>query len=151
MHREEVDFFVNALESVKEEFYLEAINKFKTLIKEFPESELCDDAEFNIGLCYFNMIQFGKAIESFEKVIYTYPDSTISILEGDNEFGKTAAKSYYAIINCYLAQGNIEIAEMTLEKLDDKKFIDSYIIQNDNKISYLELAKKIIEQYKKNS
>ncbi len=148
MHKEEVDLFVKALKSANEEFYFEAISEFRALIEKFPNSELCDDSEFNIGLCYFNMMQFEKAIESFYKVIDTYPDSTISILEGGNEFGKTAAKSYFAIVNCYMAQGDNDSAILTLKKLKNKEFNDSYIIKDDRKISFYELAKQTLELMK---
>ena len=148
MHKEEVDLFVKALKSANEEFYFEAISEFRNLIKNFPNSELCDDSEFNIGLCYFNMMQFEKAIESFYKVIDSYPDSTISILEGGNEFGKTAAKSYFAIVNCYMAQGDNDSAILTLKKLKNKEFNDSYIIKEDRKISFYELAKQTLELMK---
>lgn len=148
MHKEEVDLFVKALKSANEEFYFEAISEFRNLIKNFPNSELCDDSEFNIGLCYFNMMQFEKAIGSFYKVIDSYPDSTISILEGGNEFGKTAAKSYFAIVNCYMAQGDYDSAFLTLKKLKNKEFNDSYIIKDDRKISFYELAKQTLELMK---
>ena len=148
MHKEEVDLFVKALKSANEEFYFEAISEFRNLIKNFPNSELCDDSEFNIGLCYFNMMQFEKAIGSFYKVIDSYPDSTISILEGGNEFGKTAAKSYFAIVNCYMAQGDNDSAILTLKKLKNKEFNDSYIIKEDRKISFYELAKQTLELMK---
>lgn len=148
MHKEEVDLFVKALKSANEEFYFEAISEFRNLIKNFPNSELCDDSEFNIGLCYFNMMQFEKAIGSFYKVIDSYPDSTISILEGGNEFGKTAAKSYFAIVNCYMAQGDNDSAFLTLKKLKNKEFNDSYIIKDDRKISFYELAKQTLELMK---
>lgn len=148
MHKEEVDLFVKALKSANEEFYFDAIIEFRNLIKNFPNSELCDDSEFNIGLCYFNMMQFEKAIGSFYKVIDSYPDSTISILEGGNEFGKTAAKSYFAIVNCYMAQGDNDSAFLTLKKLKNKEFNDSYIIKDDRKISFYELAKQKLELMK---
>lgn len=149
MHKDEVDLFVKGLENAKSEFYLDSINEFKKLIKDFPDSELCDDSEFNIGLCYFNMMQFEKALESFYKVIDSYPDSTISILEGGDEFGKTAAKSYFAIVNCYMAQGDIDSAFLTLKKLKNKEFNDSYIIREDRKISFYEIAKQTLELIKK--
>ena len=41
------------------------------------------------------MNNFTKAIDSFEKVITEYPDGTISILDGGNEYGKTAFKCHY--------------------------------------------------------
>ena len=43
------------------------------------------------------MNNFTKAIDSFEKVITEYPDGTISILDGGNEYGKTAAKCHYGL------------------------------------------------------
>ena len=94
-------------------------------------------------------MQFEKAIESFYKEIDTYPDSTISILEGGDEFGKTAAKSYFAIVNCYMAQGDIDSAFLTLKKLKNKEFNDSYIIREDRKISFYEIAKQTLELIKK--
>lgn len=149
MNKEEVDLFVKALKSANEEFYVGAINEFRTLIKKFPNSELCDDSEFNIGLCFFNMMQFEKAIESFHKVIEYYPDSTISTLEGGNEFGKTAAKAYFAIVNCYMAQGDIDSAFSTLKKLKNKEFNDSFLIKEGSKISFYDIAKQRLEFMKK--
>jgi len=146
MHKDEVDLFVKGLENAKSEFYLDSINEFKKLIKDFPDSELCDDAAYNIGLSYFYMQQFQKAIESFEKVINYYPDSTISILEGGNEFGKTAAKSYFGIINSYLATGNLQKAEHTLHKLND--FNNSYVLNNNLKTTFRDLSINVIKKYK---
>jgi tetratricopeptide (TPR) repeat protein len=117
MHEEEIQFFVQALKNAKDEFYLDSLKMFRQLIDEFPNSELVDDSYFNIGLCYFNMNQFEKAIENFRFVIENHSDATISILEGGNEFGRTSAKCYLGIINCYLGLDEIERANEFLEIL----------------------------------
>ena len=76
----------------QDEFFLDSINEFRNIIHKYPDSELADDALYNIGLCYFNMQQFDKSISYFETVIKDYSEGTISILDGGNEFGKTSAK-----------------------------------------------------------
>lgn len=146
MHKVEVEFFVKGLENAKEEFYIDSINEFKNLIHDFPDSELGDDALYNIGLCYFKLKQLLKSIEIFEKVINQYPDATISILEGGSEFGRTAAKAYYGIINCYLAMGEVVKAESVINYLDE--YDDSYVISNVKKRTFKELSIELINRFK---
>jgi tetratricopeptide (TPR) repeat protein len=146
MHDKEITYFSIAIEKVRSEFYVDAINEYAQLIKEFPESELVDDALYNIGLCYFHMNQFDKAIEYYQKVVVDYPDSTISILEGGHEFGKTSAKCHYAMLNCYLALGNISKANEQIEFT--KNYPNSYVLINEEKRTFTELA--IIDMNKYN-
>jgi uncharacterized protein YlzI (FlbEa/FlbD family) len=147
MHEKEIQLFTNAIQLAKDEFYLDAINIFEQLIKEFKDSELVDDALYNIGLCYFNMNQFERAIELFQKVIHQYPDATISILDGGNEFGKTAAKCYFGMMNCFLGMGRYDLALDVLNALDE--FPDSYIvIDSGKKRTFKELAEKALNIYK---
>ena len=60
MHDKEITYFSSAIEKVRSEFYVDAINEYTQLIKEFPESELVDDALYNnyylIKLKYFGNI-----------------------------------------------------------------------------------------------
>lgn len=150
MHEKEIQLFTQAIQMAKDEFYLDAIKMLEQLTKEFKDSELVDDAYYNIGLCYFNMNQFERAIELFQKVIHQYPDATISILDGGNEFGKTAAKCYYAIMNCFLGMGRVELAMDVLNSLDD--FPDSYIItENGDKRTFKELAENALNLYKQHT
>ncbi len=145
MHDKEITYFSSAIEKVRSEFYVDAINEYTQLIKEFPESELVDDALYNIGLCYFNMNQFEKAIEYYQKVVDDYPDSTISILEGGNEFGKTPAKCHYAMLNCYLAMGDLVKAKKHVALL--LSYNNSYVIIGDKKKSFYDLAQSLINIY----
>lgn len=146
MHEKEIQLFTNAIQMAKDEFFLDAIQKLEQLIKEFKDSELVDDAYYNIGLCYFNMNQFEKAIELFQKVIHQYPDATISILDGGNEFGKTAAKCHYATMNCFLGLGRFDLALDILNALDD--YPDTYVLIDGQKKTFKEITLRAIEVYK---
>jgi TolA-binding protein len=146
MHTKEIRLFTKALQLAKDEFYIDSLHAFQLLIKEFPDSELVDDSIFNIGLCYFNMNQFERSIESFDNVISSHPDATISILDGGNEYGRTAAKCYLGIINCHLGLGNIEKARSLLKILEN--FTDSYILrQNGDKELFYSIAERAINVY----
>ncbi len=144
MHDKEIQHFTKALQQAGSEFYLDAIVEFRALIEEFPSSELVDDALYNIGLCYFQMNQFDKAITQYQEVIDKHPNATISVLEGGNEFGKTAAKCHYAIMNCYLGQGEVDKAKQVTDILN-KYDEDSYVLVNDKKITFKELSEKALK------
>jgi TolA-binding protein len=144
----EIQLFSDGMNLANDEFYLDAITKMKELISKFPDSELVDDAIYNIGLCYFNMSQFVNAINYFNKCIAEYPDGTISVLIGGNEYGHTAAKCYYAIMNSQLALGNIEDAKNALDMMAE--YPDSYVqLENEDKITYEALAKKAFQVFNK--
>lgn len=147
MHDKEIELFTKALQACNDEFYIDAIETLLELVSTYPDSELADDALYNVGLCYFNLNQFEKAIEYFQKVIDEYPDGTISVLEGGNEYGSTSAKCYYAIINCLLAIGKMEEIENILYKLES--YPDSYIINSEGtKLTYKEYAELAVNVFK---
>lgn len=147
LREKEIQLFTEALEKARAEFYLDAIKLLEQLIEEFPDSELVDDALYDMGLCYFNMNQFEKAIEYFQKVIDEYPDATISVLTGGSEYGKTAAKCYYALMNCYLGMNNMDLAWSMIKELDN--YPDSCIyIDNGLQKTFKEIALNAIKVYK---
>jgi tetratricopeptide (TPR) repeat protein len=144
MRDQEIKLFSVGINSAKEELYFDAISSMVELINQFPDSELVDDAIYNIGLCYFNMNQFEKAIAYFDKCIDNFPEATISVLTGGNEYGRTAAKCYYAIMNCNLALGKIDDAVLALNCLTN--YNDSYVqLDNDEKVTYEDLAKNAFQ------
>ena len=145
MHDKEITLFVNGIKHAQDEFFLDSISEFQLLVDQFPDSELADDALYNIGLCYFNMHQFEKSVGFFETVIHDYPDATISILDGGNEFGKTAAKCHYAIVNCYLALNELDNAKIELDKL--KIYTESYMLVEENKITFHQFTERSIKIY----
>lgn len=145
MHEKEIIYFSEALKLAKGDFFIDAVEKFKKLIEEFPNSDLADDAMYNIALSYFNMDQFEKAIEELKLLINKYPNGTIAALDNTKEFGKTAAKAYYLIVNCYLGSGQVDKAKETLSKLG--QYTDSYVEKNGKRMTFDQLAKKSIEVY----
>jgi TolA-binding protein len=148
MHDKEISIFTEGLKQAQDEFFIDSIEVFHKLIDAYPDSELADDAIYNIGLCFFQMNQFVKAIEFFNKGINNYPDATISILDGGNEFGKTAAKCYFAIVNCHLAMGNLEKAKENAATIAN--FSNSYVVVEDKKQSFADLANNAINVYMNN-
>jgi hypothetical protein len=92
------------------------------------------------------MNQFEKAIFFFKKCIDEYPDGTISVITGGNEYGNIGAKCWYAIMNSYLALGKIDDAKNSLDILSN--FLDSYVEQtNGEKITFQKLATNSFNLY----
>jgi len=145
MHEKEIKNFIEALQLAKNRFYVDAIQKFQNVVDEFPESDLADDALYNLALCYYEMNQFYKSIEVIENMIQKYPDATITALENSNEFGKTAAKGYYLIFQCHIGLGNIEKAKSYLPILD--KYPNTYVIKDSLKYSFRLIADNALETF----
>ena len=145
MHEKEIQYFTEAFQLTQDEFFVDAIHIFQKLVDEFPESDLADDALYNIGLCYFEMNQLQKSIEVLEEMIEKYPDATITALESGDDFGKTAAKAYYLIVQCYIGLGDIQKAESYIPILEN--YPNTYVIKNSEKLSFAQLAKELITKY----
>ena len=145
MHEKEIRYFIKAFQLTQEKFFVDAIHIFQKLVDEFPESDLADDALYNIGLCYFEMNQFQKCVEVLEKMIEKYPDATITAIENGNEFGKTSAKAYYLIVQCYIGLGDIKKAESFIPILEN--YTDSYVMKDSEKSSFAMISKELIKTY----
>ena len=146
MNNKEIQYFTEGFKLASKQFYIDSMHKFQELVDEFPESDLADDALYNIGLCYFEMNQFQQCIDTLLGMIKKYPDATITSLEESNAFGRTAAKAYYLILQCHLGLNDIQSAEAILPKLD--LYTDTYILVNDQKIFFSEIAQNTINKYK---
>jgi tetratricopeptide (TPR) repeat protein len=145
MHENEILCFTDAIQLVHDKFYVDGINKFQQLVNEFPESDLADDALYNIGLCYFEMNQFNQCIEILEEMIEQYPDATISALESENEFGKTAGKALYLIILSSIALDDKNKVEYYMKSIND--YNDTYMTNDGKKITFPELAQKAVKKF----
>jgi tetratricopeptide (TPR) repeat protein len=146
MEDKEIQYFTDGMKLVSNEFYFDAIHKFNMLIEEFPISDLAIDSLYNIGLCYFKMKQFEMAIETFQQVLAMYPEATISNLSNENIFGKTAAKCLYSILLSHLLMGHskeaLEISSQLTQFSED-----TYIIVDDERITYAELADIVLKNF----
>jgi outer membrane protein assembly factor BamD (BamD/ComL family) len=145
VHEKEIQYFTEAFQLAHDKFYLDAINQFNALIDEFPDSDLADDAFLNTGLCYYAMNQFEKSIEVLNYLIQHYPEATISALNDGNEYGKTAAKAYYLMVQCYIGLDDIEKAKTYIPIIGT--YTETYVETKDGKIYFSELAEQAIQTY----
>jgi len=53
----------------------QAIQTFIRLTREFPQSDLADNAFYNMGICHKELKEFEKAFVAFKTVVVQYPDS----------------------------------------------------------------------------
>lgn len=65
--------YADAYESFKAGNYGEAREKFRQFIKNFPDTEYSDNAQFWIGECFYVEEEYEKAILEYENVIKNYP------------------------------------------------------------------------------
>jgi len=145
MHEKEIQYFTEAFQLAQDKFYIDAMHKFNKLVDEFPESDLADDALLNVGLCYYEMNQFAQAIEILEHVIELHPEATISVMGSGNEFGRTAGKAYYLIVQCYIGLGDIKKAESYIPIL--RNYPKTYIENEHGKITFDKLAEESIKTF----
>ena len=138
----EITLFTQALSCAQEERFVEAVEGFKELMDTCPESDLADDACYNIGLSYMLMNQPIKALQFFQKVLEDYPHGTISVLGAEDEYGLTASKTRYAMINCLCSLNKVpEAKEIYAELKNDQ---DSHVIQLGKKITFASLGKALL-------
>ncbi|MBM4271368.1 MAG: tol-pal system protein YbgF [Deltaproteobacteria bacterium] len=65
--------YAAAYESFKEGKYEKARDEFQNFLKQYPDAEYSDNAQFWIGECYYFEKQYEKAILEYEKVVKNYP------------------------------------------------------------------------------
>jgi len=102
-----------------------ARRKFEAFLKQFPTSELSDNAQFWIGETYFLKKDYEKAILEYEKVIAKYPEGDkvssamlkqgLAFLElGDKTNGRSLLKR---VMDRYPQSEQADIAKKKLESL----------------------------------
>ena len=103
----------------------EARRRFETFMKQYPNTELSDNAQFWIGETYYQKKDYEKAILEYEKVIVTYPEGEkvssalfkqgLAFLElGDRTNGKNLLKR---VMERYPQSDQADMAKKRLETL----------------------------------
>jgi tol-pal system protein YbgF len=69
----EKNLYEQTLKKYHEEKYEKAIIGFKGFLKDYPKSDLADNAQFWIGECYMAMKQYEQAVLAYQEVIKKYP------------------------------------------------------------------------------
>ncbi|HSH43317.1 MAG TPA: tol-pal system protein YbgF [Arenicellales bacterium] len=72
---EEQAAYDSAFELLKQSRYNDAIIEFRSMVSEFPNGALVDDAQYWIGEAYYVTRDFENALNAFQTVVNRYPDS----------------------------------------------------------------------------
>jgi tol-pal system protein YbgF len=94
-----------AYEAFKEEKYEKAREGFQTFLKQYPNTEYSDSAQFWIGESYYFERNYEQAILEYEKVIKTYPQG--------NKAPNALLKQGFAFLNI----GDKSSAKLLLEQV----------------------------------
>ena len=92
-------------------FYREAVEAFQRIVTDYPDSELADDAEFQVAICAsagssdsaYDQKLTAKAMEKFEEFSRNHPDSEfVQEAKGEiSELTEKKAKSLYETAEFY--------------------------------------------------
>ena len=97
--------YESAYNAFKEEKYEEAREGFHNYLKQYPNTEYSDSAQFWIGECYYFERKYEQAILEYEKVIKNYPQG--------NKVPNAMLKQGFAFLNL----GDKPSAKLLLEQV----------------------------------
>jgi len=118
-----------ALQVFKDKKYKESRAKFEAFIKDYPKSDLADNAQFWIAETYYAEKNYEDAILAYEALLKKYPDSkktSSAMLKqasafidiGDAKTGKIILKK---LVEKYPDSKDAELARKKLTEVDKKK------------------------------
>ena len=119
------DLYRDAFETFNKGDLVKARRKFEAFLKQYPNTELSNNAQFWIGETYYQKKDFEKAILEYEKVITQYPEGgkipvalfkeALAFFElGDKE---NARRLLRGLIERYPYSYQAEIAKRKLETI----------------------------------
>lgn len=105
-----------------------AIQGFEGFIQAFPRMPNAADAQYNIGMSYYNMGRWGDARDAFQKVINNYPQAQGTVVpDSYYKLGQTyerlsqvdnAKKAYEFVIQKYPTTTTATLAKQLLDRLN---------------------------------
>jgi TolA-binding protein len=103
------------------------------LVLQFPDSDLADNAYYNLGIIYKRLEKFGKALIEFKTVVKHYPDSDAAIFAPDeiealNELSDPACELFYEGQTLMIQKKNEEA--QTIFKRITTEYPNSDLIDN---------------------
>ena len=119
-----------ALQAFRDKKYKESREKFEAFIKDYPKSDLTDNAQFWIAETYYAGKNYEDAILAYEALLKKYPDS--------KKASGAMLKQAFAFI---------EIGDAKTGKIILKKLVEKYPDSKDAELA----RKKLAEMEKKNS
>ena len=117
-----------AYDAFKSKRYKEAREKFEAFIKEYPQDELTDNAQFWIAETYYGEKDYEGAILAYEVILKKYPKSdkasgallkqALSFIEiGDRKTAKTILEK---LLESYPESKEVELAKKKIEEIDKR-------------------------------
>ncbi len=106
-----------------------AIQGFEGFIQAFPRLANAADAQYNIGMSYFNLNRMNEARAAFQKVISDYPQNTDRVPEAYYKLGQTferltqienAKRTYETLIQKYPTTFSASQARNALDRLNKR-------------------------------
>jgi tol-pal system protein YbgF len=124
--KDKASLYESAYDAFKDKKYKEARENFEAFIKEFPQDELTDNAQFWIAETYYGEKDFEGAILAYEAVLKKYPKSekaSASLLKqgfsfieiGDKKTGKTILEK---LLELYPESREAELAKKKIEEIE---------------------------------
>ena len=124
--RDKVSLYEEAYDAFKDKKYKQSREKFEAFMKEFPQDELADNAQFWIAETYYGEKDYETAILAYEGVLKKYPKSEkaqgallkqgFSFIEiGDKKTGKTILEK---LVETYPDSREAELAKKKSEEIE---------------------------------
>jgi tol-pal system protein YbgF len=104
-----------------------AIQGFQGYIQTFPRTAQAADAQYNIGMSYYQQSKWPEARDAFQKVISDYPQNTERLPEAYYKLGQTferlnqldnARRAYETVIQKYPTSFHANQARPALDRLN---------------------------------
>lgn len=106
-----------------------AIQGFQGFIQTFPRTAQAADAQYNIGMSYYQQGKWPEARDAFQKVISDYPQNTERLPEAYYKLGQTferlnqldnAKRAYETVIQKFPTSFHANQARPALDRLNKK-------------------------------
>ena len=104
-----------------------AIQGFQGFIQAFPRLPQAADAQYNIGMSYFNQSKWAEARDAFQKTISDYPQATERVAEAYLKLGQSferlnqvdnAKRAYETLIQKFPTSFSSNQARQNLDRLN---------------------------------
>ncbi|MGQ9570213.1 MAG: tol-pal system protein YbgF [Thermodesulfovibrionales bacterium] len=126
--KDKIAMYEEAYDAFKNKRYKEARDKFEAFIKEYPQDELTDNAQFWIAETYYGEKDYEGAILAYEVILKKFPKSekTSGVLLKQglsfNEIGdsKTAKTILEKVIEKYPNSKEAELAKKKISEIDKR-------------------------------
>lgn len=116
--------------------YFDALQHFKSILIQYPSNPISDDAQYYLGMTYFQRSEYILAAYEFSKLIKDLPaspfvpESQYMLAESyyqlspapalDQRYSKKAVEEFQAFIDFFPTDKKVEQAEAKINEINDK-------------------------------